>query len=102
MGALFVILGLIIGAWAVRSICVIQQSTTKKIGISLFAVWYFLTAGGIGDVEPLAAIVMLLLGLVVVNHFNKTSSSQNTNHKNILSEHVSALKDFDLVKPKAD
>ncbi|WP_164908297.1 MULTISPECIES: hypothetical protein [Yersinia] len=82
MGTVLALLGLILGAWAVRSICIKQQSTEKKIGKSIFAGWYFLTAGGIGGTEedkiPLVVVAMLIGAAVVLysNHVYKVHNEQ--------------------------
>ncbi|WP_336795870.1 hypothetical protein [Erwinia aphidicola] len=101
MGPILVFVGLIIGAWAVRSICIKNQSSGMKFAKSVFAIWYFLAAGGLGDREPLPAFIMLLLGIAVVVYSNKTYKAQNLESNDVLNDHASALRDFDLSKPKA-
>ncbi|AJJ10255.1 putative membrane protein [Yersinia rohdei] len=73
MSTVFGLLGLILGAWAVRGICLKQQSTGKKVGKSIFAAGYFLTAGGIGGTEEdkmFIVILMMLMGSAVVLYSN--------------------------------
>ncbi|CFQ62610.1 Uncharacterised protein [Yersinia frederiksenii] len=83
MGTVLALMGLILGAWAVRSICLKEQSTGKKVAKSIFAAWYFLTAGGIGGTEEdkiVLVIVAMLIGAAVVlysNHADKVSSERS-------------------------
>lgn len=68
------LLGLILGAWAVRSICIKQQSNMLKIIKSFFAAFYFLAFGGLSSEDyskmPIA-IVMLLIGAAVQWYSNR-------------------------------
>lgn len=40
MGIVFSLLSLTLSAWAIRSICIKKQSGGKKIGKSIFSLWY--------------------------------------------------------------
>lgn len=68
------LLGLILGAWAVRSICIKQQSNVKKLIKSFVAAFYFLAFGGLSSEDinkmPLA-IAMLILGAAVQWYANR-------------------------------
>ncbi|MFS2225548.1 hypothetical protein [Pantoea sp. B65] len=79
METIFGLLGLILGAWAVRSICLKPQSGVSKCLKSIVAAAYFLGAGGLGgtqvDKAPVV-IALLLIGAAVVaysNHRDKTA-----------------------------
>lgn len=99
MNAILVLCSLILAAYAIRSICMKQQSIGKKFGKSIFSVWYFLTAGGLA-VEPsanaLASITMMIIGAAVVRYCNRDYTKPCTESKNLISEHSDALKDFEL------
>lgn len=99
MDTILVLCSLILAAYAIRSICTKQQSNGKKVGKSIFSVWYFLTAGGLA-VEPsanaLASITMMIIGAAVVWYCNRDYTKPYTESKNLISEHSDALKDFEL------
>lgn len=84
MPTFFGFLGLILGAWAVRGICMQAQSNVKKIVKSIIAAGYFLGIGGLGGTQPdkqLIAIILLLVGAALVwfsLRGNKQSSHNNT------------------------
>lgn len=62
MPTILALLGLILGAWSVRSICIKQQSNTKKIVKSVVAGFYFLASGGLaGEDESKISITLILL-----------------------------------------
>ncbi|WP_338574779.1 hypothetical protein VRB37_09625 [Erwinia billingiae] len=68
------LLGLILGAWSVRSICIKQQSNIKKLVKSFVAAFYFLAFGGLSSEDinkMLVAIVMLLLGAAIQWYANR-------------------------------
>lgn len=74
MGTMLGLLGLVLGAWAVRSICIRQMDDVKKIILSLIAGLFFLTAGGIGGTEEDKmpyAIAAMLIGAAVVWYGNR-------------------------------
>lgn len=99
MDIIFSLLSLILAAWAIRSICIKKQSSGKKFGKSVFAVWYFLFSAGLGieqDGNALIAIVMMAVGVAVIWYSNRTYQEPKGSNKDILSEHAAALKDFDL------
>ncbi|MDI3438949.1 MULTISPECIES: hypothetical protein [Erwinia] len=73
MGTVLGFMGLILGAWAVRSICMKQQNNVLKACKALFAAVYFLGAGGLGGTNEKmfpTAIVMLLVGAAVMLYSN--------------------------------
>lgn len=62
------LLGLILGAWSVRSICIKQQSNTQKIFKALIAGFYFLACGGAAGNDESnisVAAVLLLAGAAI-------------------------------------
>ncbi|MTD25665.1 hypothetical protein [Erwinia sorbitola] len=73
MGTMLGLLGLVIGAWAVRSICIKPMGGAKKVILSLVAGLYFLSAGGIGGTEEDKipyVIVAMVMGAAVVWYGN--------------------------------
>jgi len=78
MGTMLALLGLVLGAWAVRGICLKQQSNISKLIKSLIAAGYFLGIGGLAGTEedkaPLA-IVLLLIGAALVWYSNQRDKS---------------------------
>lgn len=99
MDTILVLCSLVLAAYAIRSICMKQQSLGKKVGKSIFSVWYFLTAGGLA-VQPSAnasaSIIMMIIGAAVVWYCNRDYTKPHTKSKNLISEHSDALKDFEL------
>lgn len=74
MGTMLGLLGLVSGAWAVRSICMKPINNVKKVILALIAGLYFLSAGGIGGTEADKvpyAIVAMLIGAAVVWYGNR-------------------------------
>lgn len=74
MGTMLGLLGLVLGAWAVRSICIRQMDGVKKIILSLVAGLFFLSAGGIGGTEEDKipyVVVAMLIGAAVVWYGNR-------------------------------
>ena len=69
MGTMIALLGLMLGAWAVRSICLTSQILWKRICQSVIAAWYFLAIGGLGGTQedkiPIA-VALMLVGAAVV------------------------------------
>ena len=68
MPTILAILGLILGAWSVRSICLKQQSNIKKFFKSLFAGFYFLACGGLAGIDEkniYIVIITLLIGAAI-------------------------------------
>lgn len=73
MGTILALLGLILGAWSVRSICIKEQSNANKFFKSLLAGFYFLATGGsaANDEKQFSAIIiMLLIGGVIQFYCN--------------------------------
>ncbi|MEM6159060.1 hypothetical protein AAH446_00635 [Erwinia sp. P6884] len=78
MGTMLALLGLVLGAWSVRSICIKPQSNTRKFPKAIFAGFYFLAFGGLaGQDENKAtlAIIMLLAGAAVQYYCNSRYKS---------------------------
>lgn len=74
MGTMLGLLGLVLGAWAVRSICMKPINNVKKVILALIAGLYFLSAGGIGGTEEDKipyVIVAMLIGAAVVWYGNR-------------------------------
>jgi hypothetical protein len=74
MGTMLGLLGLISGAWAVRSICMKQMNGVLKVILSLTAGLFFLSAGGIGGTQEEKipyVIVAMLIGAAVVWYGNR-------------------------------
>ncbi|MBC3943822.1 hypothetical protein H8S21_00635 [Erwinia persicina] len=74
MGTMLGLLGLMLGAWAVRSICMKPMGDVKKVTLSLIAGLFFLSAGGIGGTEEDKmpyAIVAMLMGAAAVWYGNR-------------------------------
>lgn len=72
-------LGLIVGAWAVRSICIRQQNDVLKACKAIFAAAYFLGAGGLGGSDEKlipVGIALMLVGAAVV-FFSNWKAKQN-------------------------
>ncbi|WP_345827768.1 WYL domain-containing protein [Erwinia sp. HDF1-3R] len=73
MPTILALLGLILGAWSVRSICIKQQSNSNKFFKSLLAGFYFLATGGSAandDNQFPAIIIMLIIGGVIQLYCN--------------------------------
>ncbi|KOC89001.1 hypothetical protein [Winslowiella iniecta] len=73
MGTLLALSGLVLGAWAVRGICLKQQSNASKLIKSLIAAAYFLGIGGLAGTEENKApmvIALLLIGAALVCYSN--------------------------------
>nr|WP_024968300.1 hypothetical protein [Pantoea sp. IMH] len=74
MGTMLALLGLILGAWSVRSICIKPQSNAKKFPKAIFAGFYFLAFGGLAGQDENKAtlgIIMLLAGAAVQYYCNR-------------------------------
>ncbi|WP_413453985.1 hypothetical protein [Erwinia persicina] len=87
MGTMLGLLGLMLGAWAVRSICIKPMGNIKKVTLSLIAGLYFLSAGGIGGTEEDKipyAIVAMLMGAAAVWYgnrlYNEAAAREERNH----------------------
>jgi len=67
------LLGLIIAAWSVRSICIKHQHIYAKVLKSLFSACFFLSIGGLSlnedHWEP--GWALLLIGAAIQFYFNK-------------------------------
>ncbi len=95
---IFAILGFILAVWAIRSICIKQQSIGKKIGKSFFSVWYFLTAAGLAlppTDSAQIAVIMLVAGALVVWYCNRNYKAP-ANANDVLSDYAEAIKEFDF------
>lgn len=87
MGTMLGLLGLMLGAWAVRSICIKPMGNIKKVTLSLIAGLFFLSAGGIGGTEEDKmpyAIVAMLMGAAAVWYgnrlYNEAAAREERNH----------------------
>ncbi|QTO55571.1 hypothetical protein J8I88_06880 [Duffyella gerundensis] len=71
------LLGLMAGAWSVRSICIKTQSTPKKVIKSIVAAGFFLGLGGLGAEEDkfVPVIILLAVGAVIQLIANKRDKS---------------------------
>ncbi|WP_240343593.1 hypothetical protein [Erwinia persicina] len=56
MGTMLGLLGLMLGAWAVRSICMKPMGNIKKVTLSLIAGLYFLSAGGSAALKKIRSL----------------------------------------------
>lgn len=76
--------GLILGAWAVRGICMQEQSNVNKLVKSVIAAAYFLGIGGLGgtqeDKQPIA-IALLLIGAALVWYLQRAGSAAKDSHQ---------------------
>lgn len=73
MGTMLGLLGLVLGAWAVRSVCIKQEDNRKKLAKAVICGWYFLIAGGLGGTEPEKAplaIAMMAVGAALVLYWD--------------------------------
>ncbi|WP_455915555.1 WYL domain-containing protein [Pantoea agglomerans] len=103
MPTILALLGLILGAWSVRSICIKQQSNTKKFFKSLFAGFYFLACGGsAGNDEGNISVVIitLLIGAAIQLLCNFRYKEPQNSSLDILREHAAARQDFKLETEK--
>ncbi|ROR14774.1 hypothetical protein EC836_101268 [Erwinia sp. JUb26] len=75
------LLGLILGAWSVRSICIKHTPQSGKIAKSLLAAVFFLGVGGVGAEDEskvsLAFVVLLVGGAVQYVCNRKYQRSEN-------------------------
>lgn len=82
MGTMLALLGLVLGAWAVRGICLKQQGNASKLVKSVIAAGYFLGVGGLAGTEEnktALTIVLLALGAALVwysNHRDRKAGSR--------------------------
>lgn len=82
MGTMLGLLGLMLGAWAVRSICMKPIDNVKKVILAVIAGLYFLSAGGIGGTEEDKipyVIVAMLIGAAVVWYGNRVYKEDPSN-----------------------
>lgn len=101
MTPVLALLGLLLGAWSVRSICLKSQSNTKKIIKSILSAWYFLGIGSTGIDQPIfsGTLILLFIGAAVQFYFNKRYVPPKSDNE-ILREHAEALKDFNSAATK--
>lgn len=80
MTPVLALLGLILAAWSVRSICLKEQSTTKKVFRCIISGGYFLAIGGAGAEQDkfLSCLILLLLGAGIQFYANQKSAQSRS------------------------
>jgi hypothetical protein len=94
MPTILALLGLILGAWSVRSICIKQQSNANKFFKSLFAGFYFLATGGSAandENQSPAIVIMLLIGGVIQLYCNYRYKEPKKNYLDASGGHKDTL-----------
>ena len=89
------LLGLILAAWSVRSICIKHQNNFAKVLKSLISAWFFLSIGGLFLKEEHwgSGVVLLLIGAAIQFYCNKKYTPPPSKNE-MMSGYADAVKEL--------